>query len=264
MQRRRFYAPPDSINGSAVALDPDETSHLARVLRLRPGDEAFVFDGCGREYRCAFLTIEDNRAQLEIKDELANEVESPVDIALAQALAKGEKFDLAVQKATELGVSSIIPLLTEHADVKLSDERFEKRLERWRRISLEALKQSGRRKLVDISPPMTLKEFLESQSAGSCALLVFSERGGAAIKTALLDAVDKKSAAALVGPEGGWSADELKLMSERGASAVTLGPRILRTETAAIVAIALIQHALGDLSSAAPVNQNNSSNADRA
>jgi 16S rRNA (uracil1498-N3)-methyltransferase len=264
MQRRRFYAPPDSINGSAVTLDRDETNHLARALRLRPGDEAFVFDGCGREYRCVFLTIKGNRAQLEIKDELADKVESPAHIALAQALAKGEKFDLAVQKATELGVSSIFPLVTEHADAKLSDEKFEKRLERWRRISLEALKQSGRRRLVEIKSPMTLREFLESQSDLSCALLVFSERGGVAIKTALSDAIDKKSAAALVGPEGGWSADELKLMSERGARAVTLGPRILRTETAAIVAITLIQHALGDLSSAATTNQNNISNADKA
>ncbi|HKP86242.1 MAG TPA: 16S rRNA (uracil(1498)-N(3))-methyltransferase [Blastocatellia bacterium] len=248
MQRRRFYAPPDLINGSRVNLSRDETHHLTRVLRLRPGDEAFVFDGCGREYRCAFLAVKDDSARLEIKAELSGEVESPINLTLAQALAKGERFELAIQKATELGVNSIIPLLTEHADVKLSDERSEKRLERWRRISLEALKQSGRRRLTEIKPPVTFKDFLESQGGGSSVLLVFSERGGDSITKALAGSVDKKRVAAMVGPEGGWGDDELKLAADCGARAVTLGPRILRTETAAIVAIALIQHALGDLS----------------
>lgn len=251
MQRRRFYASTDLINGSTINLSKDETHHLTRVLRLKPGDEAFVFDGCGREYRCAFLTMKDNRAQLEIKETLSDEVESPIHITLAQAIAKGEKFDLAIQKATELGVSRIAPLVTERADVKLSDERSEKRLERWRRISLESLKQSGRRRLAEIKPPVAFKDFLESQTGGS--LLIFSERGGVSIATALSEANDKKNVTAIVGPEGGWSDDELKLARALGARSVTLGPRILRTETAAIVAVALIQHALGDLSAPARI-----------
>lgn len=247
MQRRRFYAAQDSINGSTINLSSGETHHLARVLRLRPGDEAFAFDGYGREYRCAFQAIKDNHARLEIIETLVNEVESPVHLTLAQAIAKGEKFDLVIQKATELGASCVIPLVTEHADVKLSDEKSEKRVERWRRISLEALKQCGRRRLVEIKPPLALKDFLESSvSAGT--LLVFSERGGVSIITALSEAIDKKNVTALIGPEGGWSADELALFDERGAIAITLGPRTLRTETAAITALALIQHTLGDLS----------------
>ena len=173
MQRHRFYAPPDSINGSVVTLSRDETHHLSRALRLRPGDEAFVFDGCGREYRCAFTEVKDSRARLEINYELTDEVESPVHLTLAQALAKGEKFDLVVQKATELGACSIVPIVTEHTDVKLSDEKSEKRLERWRRISLEALKQSGRRRLVDINPPLAI---IERRKAGEWTALV-AKRG---------------------------------------------------------------------------------------
>ena len=253
MQRRRFYAAPDSINGSTINLSPDETHHLARVLRLRPGDEAFVFDGRGREYRCAFQTIKNNQAKLEIIETLADEVESPIHLTLAQSLAKGEKFDLVIQKATELGASCVIPLVTEHADVKLSDEKSGKRTERWRRISLEALKQCGRRRLVEIKPPLALRDFLES-SASAGTLLVFSERGGISITTALAGAIDKKNVTAIIGPEGGWSADELALFDERGAISITLGPRTLRTETAAIVAMALIQHALGDLSTPAQIN----------
>ena len=150
MQRRRFYAAPESIGESVIHLSSEESHHLARVLRLRDGDEAFVFDGCGREYRCRVKRAETRGAQLEVIERLAGDVESPLDLTLAQALAKGEKFDLIVQKATELGVRAIAPLVTANADLKLSDERAEKRAERWRRIALEALKQSGGRRLVEI------------------------------------------------------------------------------------------------------------------
>jgi 16S rRNA (uracil1498-N3)-methyltransferase len=252
MQRRRFYAAHDSINGPTVNLSRDETHHLARVLRLRPGDEVFAFDGRGREYRCAFQAVIDNRARLEVIETLANRVESPVHLTLAQALAKGEKFDLVIQKATELGAGCIIPLVTGHTDVKLSDEKSEKRIERWRRISLEALKQCGRRRLVEIKTPLALGDFLESNTPAG-TLFVFSERGGVTITAALLsEAIDKKNVTAVIGPEGGWSDDELALLNGRGAISITLGPRILRTETAAIVALALIQHALGDLSAPDP------------
>ena len=248
MSRRRFYATPDTIDGSTINLSHDETHHLTRVLRLRPGSEVFVFDGCGKEYRCSFLTVKENRARLEISEALSDEVESSVHVTLAHGLAKGEKFDFIVQKATELGVSNIAPLVTDHADVRLSDEKSEKRLDRWRRISLEALKQCGRRRLVEIEPPVALKDFLNVDRTRNTAL-VFSERGGVSIADALSRAVDKTTVTALVGPEGGWSDEELTLLDERQAIAVTLGPRILRTETAAIVALTLIQHVLGDLSS---------------
>ena len=127
MQRRRFYAAPDAIGDSVINLSGDESHHLARVLRLRTGDEAFAFDGCGREYRCRVASVDAHGAQLEIIEALADTAESPVALTLALALAKGEKFDLIVQKATELGVRCIAPLITENADVRLSDERAEKR-----------------------------------------------------------------------------------------------------------------------------------------
>jgi 16S rRNA (uracil1498-N3)-methyltransferase len=258
MSRRRFYAPPDEIDGPTIKLSRDETHHLTRVLRLSFGEEVFVFDGRGSEYRCSFVALEHSCARLEVSEMLRDRVETATHITLAQALAKGEKFDFIVQKATELGVSAIAPLVTAHAEVKLSDERSEKRLERWRRISLEAMKQCGRRRLVDIAPPVTLKDFLDpvraqgadvSDSIRERALLVFSERGGACITEVIARSADSSAVVALVGPEGGWSDEELTLLDERGARAVTLGPRVLRTETAAVVAVTLIQHILGDLSS---------------
>lgn len=255
MQRRRFYAPPQEINGAIAMLSPDETRHLTRVLRLKPGDEVFVFDGCGREYRCNFMKVEGDCARLEVLEEFLDAVESPLLITLGQSLAKGEKFDLIVQKATELGVSSIVPLLADQADVKLTDERWEKRVERWRRISLEALKQCGRRTIVEISNPMSVRALLDKEARASGgnppetgAVLVFSEKGGVLVDAALAETADASAITVLVGPEGGWSDDEFSLFAQRGTKSVTLGPRKLRTETAAIVAMTLIQHALGDVS----------------
>lgn len=278
MSRRRFYSPPENIDDSTVTLSTDETHHLTHVLRLTPGNPAFVFDGCGREYKCTFRGITDNRARLEINESLSCVVESPLQLTLAQSLAKGEKFDLIIQKATELGVSRIVPLMTRYADVKLDDQMVTRRLDRWRRISLEALKQCGRRRLVEITTPCTLPHLFDGVAAADLAtaaggnvpqaaslriessetpprmpaacttFLLFSERGGVAITEALEGIPQSSSIVALVGPEGGWSDDELDLLEHHGAKPVSLGPRVLRTETAAVAAITLIQHLTGDLS----------------
>ncbi|HJZ68114.1 MAG TPA: 16S rRNA (uracil(1498)-N(3))-methyltransferase [Blastocatellia bacterium] len=250
MPRRRFYASPDDITGSTARLSVDETHHLTRVLRLMPGDQAFIFDGCGNEYKGTFSLVADNRAQLEMLEPLSDTVESPLQLTLAQSLVKGEKFDFIVQKATELGVTRIAPLVTRYAEVRLDEQQVARRLQRWQRISLEALKQCGRRKLVEIAAPRTVAELLraETYSENPQAVLLFSERSGVPIENALAETSMSRSVVALVGPEGGWADDERDLLNENGSRSVTLGRRLLRTETAALVAITLIQHALGDLS----------------
>lgn len=257
MARRRFYALPDDINGSLVTLSTHETHHLIHVLRMTPGEKAFVFDGCGREFKCIFRRVESDRAQLEIAGTLSDVIESPLQLTLAQALVKGDKFDFIIQKATELGVSSIVPLITRYGDVRLDDRQKTKRVERWRRISLEAMKQCGRRRLVEITMPQTLREFIAARETSSMngavpeipqAHLLFNERGGMAITEALKGLSSRTAIIALIGPEGGWSEDELEASRDGGCRSVSLGPRILRTETASVVAITLIQHSLGDLS----------------
>ena len=248
MSRHRFYAAPDEFDGGTVNLSQEETHHLVDVLRAKTGDHVYVFDGCGREYRVRFSAEKRKQAVLDVVDELSDAVESSLSLTLGQALAKGEKFDLIVQKATELGVTRIVPLLTEFADVKLTAAQADKRLDRWRRISLEALKQCGRRRLVEISSLASLGEFLSPYGSPAESVLVFSEKGGAAVSDSFARPRDKSSVGVLVGPEGGWSDRELGLLREGGCSFVSFGPRILRTETAAIVAVAIIQHVAGDLS----------------
>jgi 16S rRNA (uracil1498-N3)-methyltransferase len=240
MSRRRFFAPPGAFNfsKSIVTLTADEARHLREVLRLKPGDEVSVFDGAGREFRARVVQARRETAELELSDEVQPaRPESPLQLTLAVALLKGEKFDLVVQKATELGVSRIVPLMTRYADIKLRDESdAARRVARWQRIALEAAKQSGRAVVPEVSQPAALEDALKNPC------LFFSEREGHGLKP-----IDTDTVTAIVGSEGGWSDEELEQAREARADVVTLGGRILRAETAAIVATALLQHLAGDL-----------------
>ena len=240
MTRRRFFAPPGAFNFTkqSVTLTADEARHLREVLRLKPGDEVSVFDGAGKEYRARVVQARREIAELELAEEIGTaRPESPLHITLAVALLKGEKFDLVVQKATELGVNKIVPLITRYADIKLRDESdASKRVTRWQRIALEAAKQCGRAVVPEVSLPVTLASLLD----GNC--LLFSERGGHGLRQ-----IDTDFVTAIIGSEGGWSDEELEQARSAGAQIITLGGRILRAETAAITAAALLQHRFGDL-----------------
>jgi 16S rRNA (uracil1498-N3)-methyltransferase len=220
-----------------VTLTADEARHLREVLRLKPGDEVWVFDGEGKEFRARVAQARREFAELDVDQEIEPaRPESPLQITLAVALLKGEKFDLVVQKTTELGVSRIVPLITRYADIKLRDESdATKRVARWQRIALEAAKQSGRAVVPEVSLPVALPAVLTP------GCLFFSERQGGELKPMA------NPMTAIIGSEGGWSDEELDQARAAGAQIVTLGGRILRAETAAITAAALLQHRFGDL-----------------
>ena len=264
MARRRFYAPPDAFapDGASVRLAREETLHLRSVLRLKAGDEAFVFDGEGREYACVVaceatagrapetLTLE-VRAQVE-----PERAESPLDLTLGVALLKGEKFDLVVQKATELGVCRIVPVETKRADVRLREGReATERVARWRRLALEAAKQSGRARLPEVCAPVAFQALIEAETtattsagAGNARRLFFTERGGRGLVETIAEWTARPvKLTALVGSEGGWDDAEIAQAVAAGWHAVTFGGRTLRAETAAIVVTGLLQHLCGDL-----------------
>jgi 16S rRNA (uracil1498-N3)-methyltransferase len=240
MTRRRFFAPPSAFNFTkqTITLTADEARHLREVLRLKPGDEVSVFDGEGKEFRARVAQARRESAELDLDEEIQPaRPESPLQITLAVALLKGEKFDLVVQKATELGVTKIVPLMTRFADIKLRDESdASKRVARWQRIALEAAKQSGRAVVPEVSLPVSFESVLNT------GCLLFSEKEGQG-----LTRIETDFFTAIVGSEGGWSDEELDLARTAGAQIITLGGRILRAETAAITAAALLQHRFGDL-----------------
>ncbi len=253
MSLRRFYANPDAFRPTPgqVLLSEEESRHLRDVLRLRAGDEARVFDGEGKEFACVVLDAGGRRDAARLAVRAAVEPpspEPPVFIMLAAALLKGEKFDLVVQKAVELGVGLIKPLLTKRADVRPRDERdAAKRVERWGRLALEAAKQSGRARVPLVTPPWAFETFVTADPDMDFLRVMFAERSGVGLNELPRRDGPPANVAALVGPEGGWEDGELELARAHGWHVVTLGGRTLRAETAAITACALLQHLYGDL-----------------
>ena len=210
---RRFYAPPENFNGQSVQLGTDETRHLRDVLRLQKGDEIRVFDGEGREFRCTIEMIGRKAAGLAIIDEAApSSPESPLELTLAVGLLKGEKLNLVIQKAVELGVSRLQPLFTKRCDVKANIK--DTRTDRWRKIALEAAKQTGRAKLMTIETPIEFTDFLEGFDVSKIgeSRILFTERDGKSFS----EVKENKKITAIAGPEGGWEDSELEAARKRG------------------------------------------------
>lgn len=237
-------------------LAADEARHLRDVLRLQTGDEAYVFDGQGKEFHCRVERSERNAAELRILAQAeAARPESPLRLTLAVALLRGEKFDLVVQKATELGVTCVVPVITKHADIRLRDASdAAKRVARWQRIALEASKQSGRAVVPEIMSPRAFESLVQNarreaaSSEGAVLGFMFSERDGVPLSEASRNIPAKPATlVALIGSEGGWADEEIDLARAAGWSVITLGGRTLRAETAAIAVAALLQHRFGDL-----------------
>ena len=235
----RFYAPPDHFHAGSIVLDRDETLHLRDVIRLKPDGLVNVFDGVGHEFKCRIVEIKKGDTELSIVEEVSPaSTESPLDLILAAAMLKGEKFDLVVQKAVELGVKTLVPLRTIRCDIKSRDSM--KRHDRWKKIALEASKQTGRAVLMQVAEPVAFDAFLKKLP--DIDAILFSERSGQA-----LDLKTKQNKlTAIIGPEGGWDDSEIESASNAGITIVTLGGRILRAETAAIAIAAVLQNRLGD------------------
>jgi 16S rRNA (uracil1498-N3)-methyltransferase len=239
MTLRRFYAPSENFKNETVTLDLEQTRHLRDVLRLRQAEKVQIFDGEGSEFSCRIETIEKKQTLLKVVEEVSPTApESGLDLTLAVALLKGEKFDLVVQKAVELGAVKLAPLHTKRADVKFADAG--KKLERWRKIIVDATKQCGRAKLMEIIEPLDFENFIETTDG---TRILFVERGGENFSRVK----SNQKIIAVVGSEGGWETAEIEAARKNDFQIVTLNGRILRAETAAISIAAVLQHRFGDL-----------------
>jgi 16S rRNA (uracil1498-N3)-methyltransferase len=237
---RRLHVPRERIDAGRARLAAADVHYLRDVLRLEPGASLEVFDGEGGAYDARLCASGDLL-------ELGERRDAPppaARIALAFALARGEKGDLVVQKATELGVALLVPFEAERSVVRLDGRRGEERARRWQRIAAEAARQCGRSEVPEVRVPATLATALASVPAG-WRKVVFHEAGGEAL-AGVLDAA-AQGHVVVTGPEGGLTAAEVDVCRAAGARVATIGPRVLRAETAAIAAVALLQHRLGDL-----------------
>ncbi|HYM29554.1 MAG TPA: 16S rRNA (uracil(1498)-N(3))-methyltransferase [Steroidobacteraceae bacterium] len=242
MRLTRVYVAAALETGTRLRLEGSAASHVTRVLRLRVGAALTLFDGSGGEYEASIDKAHGGELTVAVGAHHAIERESPLALTLVQGISRGERMDLVVQKATELGVSRLVPVITERSVVKLDPHQADRKLLHWRAIVIAACEQCGRNRLPEVLAPLTLREFLRGEAAGGTRLLLspHAARG--------LDELTRAAAVTvLIGPEGGLSEAEQEAATQAGFEAVRLGPRILRTETAALSALALLQRQWGDL-----------------
>ena len=237
----RIYQSSIPQSGS-FQLDARATHYLANVLRANINDPLTLFDGLGNEYAAVITSITKKTIVVDILSFQQRSVESNLNIILAQGIARGEKMDFIIQKAVELGVTTIIPLVTERSNVRLEKERSEKRLQHWHSIMISACEQSGRNYLPNISSPTTLSNWLPHCQADQRFVLTPHESN----KLSFSPARTLRTIAILLGPEGGLSDNEIRQAKNEHFLSLNLGPRILRTETATIAAISILQYAYGD------------------
>lgn len=241
MRITRFYCPELKPEAQVFTLPADAHRHAVQVLRLKKGDSIRLFDGQGFECEAELIEVAKRESRVQLGEQVEVENESPLEITLLQGISRGERMDYALQKAVELGVTRVIPVITERCNVQLSNGREEKRLSHWKGVMVSACEQSGRRFVPELSNVMLLEDALLNCEAECKLVLEPLARKG-------FTSVEKQSVLALlIGPEGGLSDEEITQANRMDFQSVRFGPRILRTETATVAALAVVQTLWGDL-----------------
>ena len=228
--------------GQEVVLPEDAAAHLVRVLRLQPGDACVLFNGDGHDYEARIVAAGKREARADVLSARRVDNEAPLRVTLLQGIARGEKMDWILQKATELGIARILPASSDRSEVKLDAQRADKRLAHWRGIVVSACEQSGRATLPEVAAPQSLAQAAAMREGRGFILDPFAEASLSSLRGIQLHACTLA-----IGPEGGWSPRDREHLVAAGYEGLKLGPRVLRTETAGIAAIAALQAACGDL-----------------
>jgi 16S rRNA (uracil1498-N3)-methyltransferase len=243
MSTSRIYLPLPITAGEEISVSGEQAHYLNRVLRLRVGDTLTVFDGNGLEHPADITEIGKRQVRVVPGQAVRRDVESPLAVHLVQAISRGERMDFSVQKATELGVSRITPVLSDRSIVRLGSDRAAKRQKHWSKIVQGACEQCGRNTVPQIDMPQPLSDWLDQDDASQARRIVL--KPGAEKSIASLP-VAEHGVILLVGPEGGFSDMEYQKAEFRGFQTASMGPRVLRTETAAVAALAVLQASCGD------------------
>ncbi len=244
MSETRLYIEGPIAVGSEAEIRDEQARYVGRVLRLKPGDCVTLFDGTGPEYSASIVSLGKTRVLVSVSDEIRRDAESPLRIHLLQGISRGERMDFVVQKATELGVHRITPVMTEYSVVKLDKKRAEKRIRHWHGIAASACEQCGRNVLPALDSPIALRNWLGENQNSTGMRIILKPGAEGSLKSIQ---PDDSQLIALIGPEGGFSDEEYELAETTGFNAVGFGPRILRTETAALAVVAAVQALSGDL-----------------
>jgi 16S rRNA (uracil1498-N3)-methyltransferase len=244
MRLTRIYVPDPLATGTDIVLPAQAAEHLTRVLRLEPGAALTVFNGAGGEYAATLGPTSGKKTQVRVLGHDAVERDSPADITLVQGVARGERMDLIVQKATELGVTRIVPVLADRSVVKLDARQRARKLEHWQAIAISACEQCGRNRVPEVREPAALGDGIAALAQGSVRWLLAADADDS-LATAAAQAASRATVL-LIGPEGGLADNERQFAAANGFTACRLGPRVMRTETAGLAALALLQTLAGD------------------
>jgi 16S rRNA (uracil1498-N3)-methyltransferase len=237
----RSYYSGQLKEGSEIELPASTSHHVATVRRLKKSDEFIVFNGSGFEFSAEIIQVTKKSVRIRIIKKIVNDRESPLSITIAQSISRGARMDYVIQKAVELGVHAITPLYTERCGVKLSGDRLKNRVSHWESVIISAAEQSGRLRIPALNSPLKINDWIGKSHVGD-KLICDPE-----ISSDYKPSIAPKKIIVLVGPEGGFTEDELQKAKTNGFKSLNLGPRVLRTETAGIVAIAVLQSRYGDL-----------------
>ena len=237
----RIYVELNLATGETFELPTAAGHHVARVLRMQIDDQLILFDGQGGEYTANILSIHKSDVRIEVQSFSKIERESSIQVELLQGISKGEKMDFTIQKAVELGVNKIVPAITTYSNVKLDPKRLEKKRDHWRKVIISACEQCGRNRIPELGEIIKLDN-LRSESEADLKLILAPDAEGS-----LSDLTDEPETISIViGPEGGLSRAEIETLTKKGYTGIRLGSRILRTETAALATIAVLQNQFGD------------------
>ena len=243
----RFFVPKTNLRDNRAFIDGRELAHLRRVLRLAPGDRITIFDDGGWEHEAVIRSLAAEQGELEIIRSYQPGRESPLQLTLAVGLTKGEKIDFVVEKATELGVQTIVPFTSSYTVPKLDDAKSIKRAERWQKIALSAAKQCGRTRAPEIKPLREYRQLVDEAWPQALKLLFWEKEKSRSLHQVHEQQRDVNAVLIVVGPEGGFTPEEAELAQRQGFEPVEIGRRILRAETATVSVITLVQFLWGDL-----------------
>jgi 16S rRNA (uracil1498-N3)-methyltransferase len=254
LPKTRIFVEPDKLSVDRAILTGTSAHHLRHVLRFQPGDELVVFDGAGREAVGVLELYQGANAMIRIVRDTDTSTESALELVVAPCMAKGRKVDLVVEKAVELGADRICVVTSDRTVTKLSEEAAIDRVDRWRRIAVAAAEQSGRTKMPVVERIRTLEEFCAARPEDTLGLLFTAGAQPDPPATLRQRYPETHKVICVIGPEGGFEPEEIAMAEGYGFHSVGLGPRVLRAETAAIVAAAICQHLWGDLGRQPPVH----------
>lgn len=243
----RFFVEKENILGDKIVIGGEDAKHISLSLRARVGEKITACDGAGKDYECEIADITKNEVTLSVLEEKKCETEPSIHVTLYQALVKSDKFDFIVQKCTELGVTKIVPVVTERCISKPDDASLSKKLVRWNKIAKEAAMQSGRGVIPIVENAVTFDEALEGLKESDCGFLCYETKPHVQIDKIYSRCENVKTAAFLVGPEGGISENEAAKTEKAGVAMASLGPRILRTETAPLCVMSCLMLMSGNM-----------------